>query len=161
MWKAWRRSHSSITIPTNYISDTKEKIRTYQKLSSVDSVKELNDQRHELIEEFGHLPIEVTNLLKIIRLKLACQKAGVVAVKVGRIGPRKREAILSLGEKVKPGNIMSTLVENSKWQISGDKLKIDVQNLGVDWVGGLQKSVEALKEEVKSDEVLPQLPKTH
>ncbi|MCK5471590.1 transcription-repair coupling factor [Candidatus Gracilibacteria bacterium] len=151
----------SAFIPTNYISDTKEKIRTYQKLSSVDSVKELNDQRHELIEEFGHLPIEVTNLLKIIRLKLACQKAGVVAVKVGRIGPRKREAILSLGEKVKPGNIMSTLVENSKWQISGDKLKIDVQNLGVDWVGGLQKSVEALKEEVKSDEVLPQLPKTH
>ena len=144
----------SAFIPTNYISDTKEKIRTYQKLSSVDSVEELNEQKHELIEEFGHLPIEVTNLFKVIRLKLACRKAGVVAVKVGRIGPRKREAILSLGEKVKPGNIMSALLENAKWQISGDKLKIDVQDLGVDWASGLQRAVEALEEEVKSDEVL-------
>ncbi len=144
----------SAFIPTNYISDTKEKIRTYQKLSSVGSVAELNDQKLELIEEFGHLPIEVMNLLKVIRLKLACRKSGVVAVKVSRVSPSKREAILSLGEKVKPGNIMSALVENPHWQITGDKLKIDIQDLGVDWASGLQKTIEALANEVKSDEVL-------
>ena len=146
----------SAFIPTNFISDTKEKIRTYQKLSAVDSVEELSEQKRELIEEFGHLPIEVAHLLKVIRLKLACRKAGVVAVKVGRVGFRKREAILSLGEKVKPGNIMSALLENAKWQISGDKLKIDVGDLGVDWMGGLQRTVEALEKEVRNDEVLPE-----
>lgn len=145
----------SAFIPTSYISDTKEKIRAYQKLSSVDTVDELNEQKHELVEEFGHLPIEVVNLLKVIKLKLACRKAGVVAVKVGRVSPKKREAILSLGEKVKPGNIMSALVENSKWEITGDKLKIDVMDLGVDWASGLQRTVEALAREVKNDEVVP------
>ena len=145
----------SAFIPTNYISDTKEKIRAYQRLSSVDSAEELSDQKLELVEEFGHLPNEVLNLLKVIRLKLASRKAGVTAAKVGRISPRKREAILTLGENVKPGNIMSALAENPAWQISGDKLKIDVQDLGVDWVSGLQKTIEALAKEVKSDEVLP------
>lgn len=144
----------SAFIPTNYISDTKEKIRTYQKLSAADSVEDLNEQKHELTEEFGHLPIEVMNLLKVIRLKLACRKAGVVAVKVSRVSPRKREAILSLGEKVKPGNILSALRKNPAWQITGDKLKIDVRELGVDWLNGIQKTVEALSIEVRSDEVL-------
>ncbi|MCF7846129.1 MAG: transcription-repair coupling factor [Candidatus Peribacteraceae bacterium] len=144
----------SAFIPTNYISDTKEKIRAYQKLSAADSVEDLNEQKHELVEEFGHLPIEVMNLLKVIRLKLACRRAGVIAVKVGRVSPRLREAILTLGEKVKPGNILSALRENPAWQISGDKLKIDVSALGVNWLEGLQKTVEALAVEVKSDEVL-------
>jgi transcription-repair coupling factor (superfamily II helicase) len=145
----------SAFIPTNYISDTKEKIRAYQRISSVDTVDQLNEQKHELVEEFGHLPIEVVNLLKVIRLKLACRKAGVVAVKVSRVSPRKREAILSLGKAVKPGNIMSALTENSKWEITGDKLKIDVMDLGVDWASGLQKTVEALAKEISSDTVLP------
>ncbi len=100
------------------------------------------------------MPIEVVNLIKVIALKLACRNAGVVAVKVGHVSPKKREAILSLGEKVKPGNIMSVLLKNSRWQISGDKLRIDVKDLGVDWLNGIQKSVEALQKEVRSDEVL-------
>ncbi len=144
----------SAFIPTNFISDTKEKIRAYQRLSSADTVAELNEQKHELLEEFGHLPIEVMNLLRIIRLKLASRQAGVVAVKVGRVSPKKREALLSLGTKVKPGNILSALRENSAWQITGDKLKIDVRHLGVDWLAGLQKTIEALAKEVRSDEVL-------
>lgn len=147
----------SAFIPTNFISDTKEKIRAYQRLSSVDTVAELNEQKHELLEEFGHLPIEVMNLLKIIRLKLASRQAGVVAVKVGRVSPKKREALLSLGAKVKPGNILSALRENSAWQITGDKLKIDVRDLGVDWLAGIQKTIEALAQEVRSDEVIPEI----
>ncbi|MFH0776024.1 MAG: transcription-repair coupling factor [Patescibacteria group bacterium] len=147
----------SAFIPTNYISDTKEKIRAYQKLSAADSVEDLNEQKLELVEEYGHLPIEVMNLLKVIRLKLACRRAGVVAVKVGRISPKKREAILSLGAKIKPGNILSALQENSAWQISGDKLKIEIGELGVDWLNGLQKTVEALAIEIRSDEVLPKI----
>ena len=145
----------SAFIPTNYISDTKEKIRTYQRLSSVGSVDELNDQKHDLTEEFGHLPIEVVNLLKVIRLKLFCRNAGVTAVKVGQIYPKKREAILSLGENVKPGNIMSALMENSKWEITGDKLRIDVMDLGVDWMSGIQKTLEALVTEIQGDAVIP------
>jgi len=145
----------SAFIPTSYISDTKEKIRAYQKLSAADSVEDLNEQKLELIEEFGHLPIEVVNLLKVIRLKLACRKANVVAVKVGRVSPKKREALLSLGAKVRPGNILSALQENPAWQISGDKLKIDIGALGVDWLSGIQKTVEALGIEIRSDEVLP------
>lgn len=144
----------SAFIPTNYISDTKEKIRAYQKLSAADSIENLNEQKHELTEEFGHLPIEVVNLLKVIRLKLACRKSGVVAVKVGRIGPRKQEAILSLGTKIKPGNILSALQINSAWQISGDKLRIDISALGVNWLNGIQKTVEALAVEIRSDKVL-------
>ncbi|MFH0834398.1 MAG: transcription-repair coupling factor [Patescibacteria group bacterium] len=144
----------SAFIPTSYISDTKEKIRAYQKLSAADSLDDLAEQKRELTEEFGNLPLEVVNLLKVIRLKLACRKANVIGVKVGRVSPKKREAILVLGAKVRPGNILSALQENSAWQISGDKLRVDIGELGVDWLNGLQKTVEALAIEIRSDEVL-------
>ena len=144
----------SAFVPISYISDTKEKIRAYQKLSSVENEKDLVEQKHELVEEYGHLPPEVINLLKIIRLKLACRRAGVTTVKVGRNGPRRREAILTLGEKVKPANILSALAINPAWEITGDKLRIDAHKLGVDWVQGLQETIEALNKQVRSDEVL-------
>ncbi|MDD3066750.1 MAG: transcription-repair coupling factor [Candidatus Gracilibacteria bacterium] len=145
----------SAFIPVNYISDTKEKIRAYQKLSSVEDEKALNEQKMEIIEEYGHPPIEVVNLLKVIKLKLACRRAGVTSVKVGKTGPRSREAILTLGEKVKPANIMSVLGVNPAWQISGDKLHIDIEKLGVDWIGSLQEGLEALEKEYRSDVVTP------
>lgn len=143
----------SAFIPVSYISDTKEKIRTYQRLSSATTEAELNEQRRDIIEEFGQAPNEVNNLIKVIRLKLACRKAGVTAVKVGRSGPRRREAILTLGEKVKPANIMNALSVNPRWQITGDKIKIDIKELGLDWLAGLQETIEALVEEYRGDVV--------
>jgi len=76
-------------------------------------------------------------------------------VKVGKTGPRSREAILTLGEKVKPANIMSVLGVNPAWQISGDKLHIDIEKLGVDWIGSLQEGLEALEKEYRADIVIP------
>lgn len=136
-------------IPLTYISDTKEKIKTYQKLSAVDSMAELNEARREIIEEFGPPPLEFLNLLKVIRLKLACLQAGVTMIRIEDTGLRKQEAILALGEKIKPANILAALRSNPHWEISGDKLKTEVTNLGVDWLLGLQTTVEALKREAK------------
>lgn len=138
-------------IPLSYITDTKEKIKAYQRLSSVDSIAELAQARHEITEEFGPPPPEFLNLLKVIRLKLACLKSGVLAVKVGtwEPGTLKREAVLVLGKRVKPANIFSVLSLNPKWEISGDKLKIDANNLGMDWLASLQQAVEALQKETQ------------
>lgn len=146
----------SAYIPVSYISDTKAKIRAYQRLSAADSEKSLAAERQEITEEYGKPPVEVFNLFKVIRLKLACRNAGVTAVKVARTGVRSREAILVLGKKVKPENIMSALSINNKWTISGDRLRIDVRDLGVDWMAGLQSTVEALSQRFRSDAVVPQ-----
>ncbi len=143
----------SAFIPLGYISDTKEKIRAYQALSGVSSVAELSRERTEITEEHGKPPLEVGNLFKVIRLKLACRQAGVTAVKVGRTGVRSREAVLTLGKKVRPENIMSALSVNPHWVITGDKIKIDAQKLGVDWLAGLQETVDALSKEFRADKV--------
>ncbi len=143
----------SAFIPVGYISDTKEKIRAYQALSGADNEAALTRERTELAEEHGKPPIEVTNLFRVIRLKLACRKAGVTAVKVGRTGIRSREAVLTLGKKVRPENIMSALNINPHWIITGDKIKIDAQKLGVDWLKGLQETVEALGREFRADKI--------
>lgn len=138
-------------IPVDYISDTKDKIRTYQRISSADSEKTLDELKNDLNEEYGRPPLEVLNLFKVLRLKLACRRAGVLSVKVGRTGPKTREAVLLLSSRIKPAHIMSALALNPKWLITGDKLKIDIAELGVDWMVGLQKTVEALQTEYRND----------
>jgi len=140
-------------IPVSYISDTKEKIRAYQRLSSADSEQALEDLRSDLADEYGRLPIEVMNLVKVLRLKLACRIAGIRAVKVARTGVKSREGILILGKKIKPAHIMNALSINPKWAIAGDKLRIDITDLGVDWIAGLQASAQALQTAFKADAV--------
>ena len=48
---------------------------------------------------------------------------------------------------------MSALSVHNKWNIVGDKLKIDIAELGIDWMKGLQDTVAALKIEYRGDAV--------
>jgi transcription-repair coupling factor (superfamily II helicase) len=61
-------------IPENYISDTGERLKYYKKLSNSKKIENLESLRDELNDKFGHLPIEVSNLILIIECRLILQK---------------------------------------------------------------------------------------
>lgn len=141
-------------IPDQYIVSSKEKINIYQKLSSVDSIEYLNEIREEVLEDYGMMPKEVFNLFHVIELKLFAKKAGIVAVKAESVYLNKgKEIVLLMSNKVKPENIMNLLEHNSKWTISGNKLRIKIENLESQWIDTLKECLKWLAEGLKSSKV--------
>ncbi len=137
----------SAFIPDSYITNTKDKINIYQKLSASDSIDELYGMKDELIDDYGTLPLEVINLFKIIELRINAKLAGIVSVKAETIYLMKeKEIILHMSNLVKPENIMILLDYNNKWMISGNKLKIKLEDLGFQWVDELNNCLKKLAE---------------
>lgn len=132
-------------IPDSYIPTAKDKINTYQKLSSANNVGYLKEIEEELIEEYGKAPEEVKNLFKIIVIKILAKQSGIINIKAEPVPMSKeKEIVLMMSKKVKPANIISLLEFNPKWRISGSRLRIDVKELGWIWLDGLKQSLEHL-----------------
>lgn len=137
-------------IPDAYISDPKDKINAYQRLSSADTFEYLDEIEKDFVEDYGKMPREVANLLHVIKLKILAKRAGLVNVKAETVPmSREKEIVLHMSGSVKPANIVNLLEKNSNWKIVGSRLRIDIKLLGVNWFEGLIKSVDALGEQAK------------
>lgn len=131
-------------MPDWYISDYEEKIAAYQRLAAIHSLQELEEEIDALQDEFGELPAEVQNLIKVIRLKVLARRAHIDAIRVYNQPFGLKEANLLMGKGMKPEHIFSLLESNQRWFIAGDKLKINLEDLGVDWYAGLIQGITAL-----------------
>lgn len=65
-----------LMLPDDYVSSTEERLSLYQKLADIQSAKELEQFENELIDRFGTLPDEATNLLKSVELKWLAAEIG-------------------------------------------------------------------------------------
>jgi transcription-repair coupling factor len=143
-------------IPDTYIPDTKDKINVYQKLSSVDNLELLEEFQEDLIAEYGHFPKQVSNLFQILQIKMLAKMAGLTNIKSIPIGSAGRQIILHMSNTVTAEQIMNMLKFNPRWLISGEKLKIDIKNLGFNWSEKLKESVRNLVPKQKPAELKPQ-----
>lgn len=140
-------------IPDDYIVNSNEKINSYQKLSSADNLKYLNELKEGFIHDFGKMPQEVINLFKIIEMKIAAKKAKLVNVKAENIhSSTNKEIVLTMTKHVKPANIMYLLSKNSDWIISGTKLKIPLKKLGINWFTELKSNIDILGKKITEED---------
>ena len=133
-------------IPDGFIHEYEEKIAVYQRLSSLKHVDAMEAEMEVLKEEYGELPQEVLNLFKAIHIKILARRAHVDAVRVFQQVQGLREINLVMGKQMKAEHIFSLLNVQPKWFISGDRLKIHLDDLGKDWYTGLIGSLLALSE---------------
>lgn len=131
-------------IPDQYIPDTKDKINVYQRLSSVDDLDLLEDFREDLIAEYGVFSKQVANLFHVLQIKILAKQAGILNVKAITMGSGGKQIVLHLGKGVTAEPIVHLLKHNPKWLVSGDKLKIDMKQLGFNWTEGLKKAIQHL-----------------
>lgn len=138
-------------IPDTYIPSSKDKISYYQKLSAANDTTYLSEIKEDMEDEFGRLPNEVHNLLQVIELKIHAKNAQLQNIKSldNRASAKGKQIILTLSKQVKPTNIISLLNYNEKWEITGTKLKINLEYLGAHWFQELINSVEALSQKVE------------
>ena len=137
-------------IPSSYIPDSKDKINEYQRLSGADSLEYLEEIRQDFIDDYGQIPYEVSNLFKVIRLKLLAKQAGIINIKSEAVAMSKdKEIVLYMSKKVRPANIVNLLEHCPGWKIVGTRLRINMKGLGEEWLHGLEKSLEDLAEEAE------------
>lgn len=133
-------------IPETYISDYKEKIALYQKMSALETVQELHDLQRSVQDEYGALPNEVNNLFRVLEIKALARAAGLLSVRAYTQTLQEKTVELHLSKRVTPFQIMAVLRDDKRgaWTISGDKLKISMKNLGIDWYFGLVDNLRKL-----------------
>ncbi len=57
-------------IPLDYIKDSRERLRSYKRLSNAGSEEILQNLEEEIVDRFGHPPHEFSNLVAILRCRL-------------------------------------------------------------------------------------------
>jgi transcription-repair coupling factor (superfamily II helicase) len=63
----------AVYIPANYIEDTSLRLAIYRRTANLKNRPEIETFRDEMIDRFGSIPEEFTNLLKIVEIKTSCQ----------------------------------------------------------------------------------------
>ncbi len=145
-------------IPSFYIPDEQEKISVYQKLAGSEDEAMLADFGEDLREEYGPLPKQAESLLSVIRLKMACRRAGVVRIKMDTVSAAKRDIVVSLAPRVTATEIMQLLHICPQWRIVGTTLRISESDLKKaaqtdEWLPELTVQISSLIQKKKSKAV--------
>ena len=72
--------YATIRIPESYIKELDLRIKVYKKISSLKTGEEADLYVIELTNRFGPPPLEVTNLLNVMRIKQLCSLLGISEV---------------------------------------------------------------------------------
>ena len=92
-----------VLIPETYVADLNVRLGLYRRVAGLVDRAEIDAFAAELIDRFGPLPVEVSNLIDVIALKKLCRDANVEKVDAGPKGavlsfrgdaPRKPERLI-------------------------------------------------------------------
>ena len=96
-------------IPTDYVTDDKQRIALYRRMNSLNYMSELDDMKKEMIDRFGAIPRELKVLFRIIELKIEAGKKGVTSLTGGS------EAVEIKFDLKKPLVIKTKGLPKEKW----------------------------------------------
>ncbi|MCY4644586.1 MAG: transcription-repair coupling factor [Bacteriovoracales bacterium] len=72
----------SCFIPNSYITDDKERLKTYKRLANLEDLDSLESIKEELQERFGVMPLELRQLFELFSIRIVLLPAGIEALKV-------------------------------------------------------------------------------
>ena len=75
-----------VLIPDTYVPDLPVRLGLYRRIGALGSDAETDAMAAELVDRFGPLPPEVTNLLEVVTLKRMCRESGVEKLEAGPKG---------------------------------------------------------------------------
>lgn len=68
-------------IPPEYIVNEVQKLDIYKRIAGIETVRERDDMRDELLDRFGSIPISVENLLRIALIRVSAHKLYMTELK--------------------------------------------------------------------------------
>ena len=67
-------------IPDEYIENGSQKIEVYQNIALCSTKEDIKNIEEDIVDRYGKIPIEVSNLLEIAKIKLMCKNIGVTKI---------------------------------------------------------------------------------
>ena len=126
-------------MPENYISDLSIRLEVYQRLLDINSVDQLEDLREELVDRFGAIPIQVENLIFLIRLKIFAKKAGIVSI-------IRENHVLTFWLEQETGSSKIALQKalGNQVQVGNKQINWNFENLNSEWQNELINLINQL-----------------
>ncbi|HEY8464087.1 MAG TPA: transcription-repair coupling factor [Bacillota bacterium] len=67
-------------IPTEYISDSKQKVEVYRKVSNAGNITDIENIYHEVVDRYGDPPQAVLNLIDLAKIKILAKEVGIATI---------------------------------------------------------------------------------
>jgi len=84
-------------LPEDYIENLNHRLELYQRLATVESLQDVDELEVDMKDRFGVLPIQASNLLRVMRLRVTCP-----SVSIERISRSDRRILLHFNQRRKP-----------------------------------------------------------
>ncbi|MEM9012254.1 MAG: transcription-repair coupling factor [Pseudomonadota bacterium] len=111
-----------VLIPEPYVPDLDVRLGLYRRLAGLETKVELEGFAAELIDRFGKLPKEVEMLLRVVRIKGLCRRAGI-----GRLdsGPKGATVTFHMDKFANPAGLVDFIQgQNGLAKIRDNKLVV-------------------------------------
>jgi transcription-repair coupling factor (superfamily II helicase) len=123
-------------IPEIFIGDTRTRFNIYHRLAGVTSLDEVHDISEELVDRFGAMPEEVTNLLYVVETRQSAIKAGIESI------ARDGETIIVSFDDSSPVDLNSVRALRNRAVRKGNRqIRIDIALTGHGWMKLLKELV--------------------
>jgi len=71
-----------VSIPSAYVTDKAMRLKLYRRLADIHEIDEIEALEAEFADRFGRLPVEVSNLLFQLKVRMLAEQAGLVSISV-------------------------------------------------------------------------------
>ena len=85
-WAPQINMGASVLIPETYVADLSLRLGLYRRIATLDNRDQIDAFAAEMIDRFGPLPGEVSNLFELIEMKGLCRQAGIEKLDIGPKG---------------------------------------------------------------------------
>ncbi len=129
------------SIPDDYVTDLPTRLSVYRRLGTMTSESEVDAVESELVDRFGPLPLQVQNLLYVVRLKQKAAGAGVNVVlrENGRITLRMDAEVGG----ARPA-LQRLMPEGAT--VGNAQIRLQLDELSTRWETALTQTLDALVE---------------
>jgi transcription-repair coupling factor (superfamily II helicase) len=140
--------HLDAYIPSDYITDSRQKIEMYKKFVAVSTLEDVDDLAEELLDRFGDIPKPVENLLLISRIRVMAKEHHIVEISQKEPDVIKLYLHQSQNSNIDGGALFALA---NKWErrvglFAGQQIVITVKVKGLQMEDGV-KLVESLLRE--------------
>jgi transcription-repair coupling factor (superfamily II helicase) len=136
---------ASAFIPDEYIGEVVLRLSFYRRIASLKTEKEITDFEDELADRFGTLPVEVRNLLRIMRLKILAKRLSITRIQELK---GKVRVVFSSDTSLQPAHIFDLQKKRKKTiNFFPDGFELEVRGAGWERVHDeLSGALEELEE---------------
>ena len=127
------------SIPKEYIEDITIRLNFYQSLTHIRNKEQINDFEKELKDRFGNFPIEVENLIFILKLKIETGLTGAQS-----ITKNGKQILIQFPYSLSNMKSILNRTIGESWEIGNQQIRCQIDDLGENWETQLLESMTKL-----------------